>query len=252
MSIKKLSFLLLVILLPLTNYAWGEKGHTLVAEVAFKKLDRKTRLKILTYLDFKSLKDAANWMDDIKKDKSLDSLKPWHYVNFEKEQPVSLHCCDNIIYRLDKTIAELKNYQNFSKEEVKTKLLYLFHLIGDLHQPLHVGYGSDKGGNDFQVQFNGKGTNLHSLFDSKIIVYKNLKLKNVLKQNRYSRSEIKEIQSGDVVSWSIESRGYLDAIYNVSDRNLDSVYIDKNYELIKSQIQIAGLRLAGILETCFK
>jgi hypothetical protein len=252
MSIKKLSFLLLVILLPLTNYAWGEKGHTLVAEVAFKKLDKKTRLKILTYLDFKSLKDAANWMDDIKKDKTLDSLKPWHYVNFEKDQQVSLHCCDNIIYRLDKTIAELKNYQNYSKEEVKTKLLYLFHLIGDLHQPLHVGYGSDKGGNDFQVQFNGKGTNLHSLFDSKIIEYKNLKLKNVLKQNRYSRSEIKEIQSGNVVSWSIESRSYLDAIYNVSGRNLDSVYIDKNYELIKSQIQIAGLRLAGILETCFK
>jgi hypothetical protein len=252
MSFKKISFLLLLILMPLTNYAWGEKGHTLVAEVAFKKLDKKTRIKILTYLDFKSLKDAANWMDDIKKDKSLDSLKPWHYVNFEIEQAVTLNCCDNIIYRLDKTIAELKNYQNYSKEEVKTKLLYLFHLIGDLHQPLHVGYGSDKGGNDFQVQFNGKGTNLHSLFDSKIIEFKNLTLKNVLKQNRYSRSEIKAIQSGDILSWSIESRSYLDAIYTVPDRTLDAVYIDKNYELIKTQIQIAGLRLAGILESCFK
>lgn len=252
MFIKKISFLLLLILLPLINHAWGEKGHTLVAEVAFKKLDKRTRIKILNYLDFKSLKDAANWMDDIKKNKSLDSLKPWHYVNFEKEQAVALNCCDNIIYRLDKTIVELKNYQNYSKEEVKTKLLYLFHLIGDLHQPLHVGYGSDKGGNDFKVKFNGKGTNLHSLFDSKIIEFKNLTLKNVLKQNRYSRSEIKAIQSGDILSWSIESRSYLDAIYVVPDRTLDSAYIDKNFELIKTQIQIAGLRLAAILDTCFK
>jgi hypothetical protein len=191
-------------------------------------------------------------MDDIKKDKTLDSLKPWHYVNFEKDQNVTIACCDNIIYRLDKTISELKNYQNYSKEEVKTKLLYLFHLIGDLHQPLHVGYGSDKGGNDFQVQFNGKGTNLHSLFDSKIIEYKKLTLKDVLKNKKYSKAEIKNIQSGDVLSWSIESRSYLDSIYNVPNRTIDSEYTDKNFELIKTQIQVAGLRLAGVLKTCFE
>jgi hypothetical protein len=252
MSIKQNFLLLLIILLPLSNYGWGEKGHTLLAEVAFKKLDKKTRKKILTYLDFKSLKDAANWMDYIKKDKTLDSLKPWHYVNFEKKEAVTIKCCDNIIYRLDKTVNELKNYQNYSKEEVKTKLLYLFHLIGDLHQPLHVGYGSDKGGNDFQVQFNGKGTNLHSLFDSKIIEFKNLTLKKVLKQHRYSKSEIKTIQSGNALSWSIESRSYLDAIYAVPNRTIESSYTDANFELIKTQIQIAGLRLAGVLEKCFK
>ena len=54
-------------------------------------------------------------------------------------------------------------------------LLELFHLIGDLHQPLHVGFGEDKGGNTFEVQFNDKGSNLHKVWDSEIIEYKNLR-----------------------------------------------------------------------------
>ena len=51
----------------------------------------------------------------------------------------------NIISVLNKTIKELQNYKSYSKEEVKIKLCFLFYLIGDLHQPLHVGNGSDKG-----------------------------------------------------------------------------------------------------------
>ena len=45
-------------------------------------------------------------------------------------------------------------------------LKFVVHLVGDIHQPMHAGYAHDKGGNDFQLQFGNRGTNLHSLWDS--------------------------------------------------------------------------------------
>lgn len=251
-KILTFSFILALLLSPLKSLAWGEKGHALVAEIAFKQLDKKTRKLILSYLDGMSIDDAANWMDAIKKDHAYDKLKPLHYVNFEKGVEVKDTCCDNIIYTLNQTINTLKNYKSLSKEEVKIQLCYLFHLIGDLHQPLHVGYGSDKGGNSYQVQFNGKGTNLHGLFDYGIIESENIKLKDCLRVKNYSKDEIKALNSGTVVDWAKESRGYLDEIYATNGRLLSSDYISTNSQIIKQQIQKAGIRLAGILKSSFE
>ena len=86
--------LLVWLIAPTKALAWGEKGHKLVAEVAFKKLDRKTRKLVLQYLDGMTIEKAATWMDDIKKDKSYDKLKPLHYVNFDKGSVVKDTCCD--------------------------------------------------------------------------------------------------------------------------------------------------------------
>lgn len=242
---------LFLILLPLKSYSWSEKGHSLVAEIAFKYLDKNTKKMVREYLDGMSIKEAANWMDDIKKDKSYDNLKPLHYVNFEKDEIVKDICCNNIISALNNCIAKLKKYKNLSKQEVKTNLCYLFHLIGDLHQPLHIGYGSDKGGNTFQVNFNGKGTNLHSLYDSGIIEYKKVKLRQCLKEKNYSNIEIDEIQKIDVVNWSINSRKYLDTIYKVENNKISDDYLNENLPIIKSQLHLAGIRLAGVLEEVF-
>lgn len=243
--------LLVELIVPTKALAWGEKGHELVAEVAFKKLDRKTRKLVLQYLDGMTIEKAATWMDDIKKDKSYDKLKPLHYVNFDKGSVVKDTCCDNIIYVLTATIKDLKHYKDFSKEEVKTKLCYLFHLIGDLHQPLHVGYGSDKGGNSYQVNFNNKGTNLHSLYDYGIIKYKELTVKQCLKSNKLSEEDFNNLNKGSIIDWAKESRHYLDSIYNTDSRSISEQYVTTNYDIIKSQIDKAGIRLAGILKEVF-
>ena len=251
-SIKIFILSFFLILFPINSFSWGKKGHALVAEVAFKYLDKNTKKLVKKYLDGMSIEDAANWMDVIKKDKSFDKLKPLHYVNFEKGEVVEEHCCDNIISALNACIANLKNHQNLSDKEIKSNLLYLFHLIGDLHQPLHIGYGSDKGGNNFQVNFNEKGTNLHSLYDSKIIEYKNLKLKQCLKERTYSKTELENIQKIDVVNWSINSRLNLDTIYNLENHKITEEYVSANLPIIKSQIHLAGIRLAGVLQQVFQ
>ncbi len=237
---------------PLQIEAWGDKGHALVAEVAFKQLDKKTRKLVLSYLDGMSIEEAANWMDVIKKDPAFDALKPLHYANFEKGTIVKDSCCDNIIYTLTTTLSKLKNYHSLTKAELKTQLCYLFHLMGDVHQPLHLGYASDKGGNSYKVQFNGKGTNLHGLFDYGIIESEGITLKQCLKATKYSDQEKNELSKGGVVQWATESRNYLGLLYATNGTEISENYTQTNATLIKNQIQKAGIRLAALLKSIFQ
>jgi len=70
-----------------------------------------------------------------------------------------------------------------------------FSLIGDLHQPLHAGNGTDKGGNDVKVTFFGEQTNLHSVWDSGIIDRQNLSF------SEYAGRLTRRINPQDVVAW---------------------------------------------------
>jgi hypothetical protein len=54
-------------------------------------------------------------------------------------------------------------------EERRVALRFVIHLVGDLHQPLHVGDDGDRGGNDTQVRFFTRGSNMHRVWDSGII-----------------------------------------------------------------------------------
>ena len=206
---------------------------------------------VMDYLGDMTIEDAANWMDKIKSDPKNKYMSPWHYVNFEKGSTVTLIPGDNILFMLDKTIQELKNRKNLSKEEVKTRLLYLFHLMGDLHQPLHVGYGGDKGGNTFQLNYKGNGTNLHSFWDSGVIKDRNITLKDCLEAKKYSQPGIKNLQKIDVTAWAVDSRSFLNGIYDTGNKVTDD-YVDKNTPVIETQILKAGIRLAGTLQSIFK
>lgn len=248
-----LSILVLItISIPVKSFAWGKKGHALVAEVAFNYLDENTKKIVLQYLDGMTIEEAANWMDEIKSDHSYDYMKPLHYINADKGQNIAQNDGSNIIGTLTQTIKDLKNYKSLSKEEVKTKICILFHLIGDLHQPLHVGYGEDKGGNSFQINFNDKGTNLHSFYDSGIIEYKGLTLQQCLKSKTYTKQELAQIEKIDVIGWANQSRSFLDTVYSTNGHKVDEAYVDKNYLIIQEQILDAGIRLSSALKDIFK
>lgn len=247
-----LAVVVLATLVPLNAYSWGEKGHTLVAQVAFNYLDPTTRKVLTEYLDGMTIQEAANWMDDIKSDKKYDYLKKLHYINADRGQNISEDNGENIIGMLTKTIEELKNYKQLTKEEVKFKLCVIFHLVGDLHQPLHVGYGDDKGGNTYQINFYGKGTNLHSFYDSGIIEYKNLTLPQCLNAKKYTKEEVAQISNINVVEWANQSRSFLPTIYKTYGAKINDSYVDSNVIIIQEQIQKAGIRLAAIIKETFK
>jgi hypothetical protein len=238
--------------LPNKVIAWGEKGHNLVAEIAFLHLKENTQKKVLHYLEGMTIQEAANWMDVKRSDCAYNFMKPFHYVNYEIESAVTELPGNNIINSIEGAIHKLENYENLTSDELKYNLLLLFHLIGDLHQPLHVGYGTDKGGNKIQVRYCGKGTNLHKLWDTDIIKHKNLTLEECLNAYEYTKEELKTIQKKNVLQWAEESRSNLKSVYDFEGHKIKDEYVDVNFPLIKLQIQKAGLRLAGILTSVFE
>jgi hypothetical protein len=247
-----LAFLLTLIIVPTKTFAWGSKGHALVAEVAFSYMDENTKKVVLQYLNGMTIQEAANWMDNVKSDHSYDFMQTYHYVNFEKGANVVETEGDNIIYQLNATIKDLQNKKNLTKEEINTKIKILFHLIGDLHQPLHVGYGEDKGGNTMQINYNGKGTNLHSFWDSGIIKSKEITLQDCLDSNKYCFFKLRKIRKIDVIKWSTESRNLLDEIYKTGGHKINEEYVNSSVPIIENQILKAGIRLAGVLNEVFK
>lgn len=243
---------LVFLLLTFKSFSWGNKGHAMVAEVAFSYLDESTKKNVLAYLDGMTIEEAANWMDDIKGDKSLDYMKAYHYANFPKNTKAADREGDNIVHVLNNTIIELGAKDKLTKEEIKTKILFLFHLIGDLHQPLHVGYSTDKGGNTVQLNYRSQGTNLHSFWDSGIISSQNITLADCLNSQTYTPEELKAIRTINVVSWGEESRGLLGQVYDYGNPKVQDKYVEESAKTIEIQIQKAGIRLAAVLQLFFK
>lgn len=248
---KKIAALLLL-LSSISAFAWGRKGHTMVAQIAYSYLDEATKNNINSYLDGMTLEEASNWMDDIKSDKKTAFMKPFHYANFPKGTKAADHDGSNIVRVLNTAILDLSNKKNLSREEIRTNLLFLFHLVGDLHQPLHVGYGSDKGGNTVQLSYKTRGTNLHSFWDSGIISDQNISLSDCINAKSYSLEELIEIKKLDVVAWSEESRSLLPQVYDYKNPKISEKYVVESATLIENQIQKAGIRLASLLNMFFK
>ncbi|HMJ45955.1 MAG TPA: S1/P1 nuclease [Ferruginibacter sp.] len=249
MKSKLLAVMLAIALLasPTQSYAWGHQGHAIVAQVAFQYMTAANRAKLMALLDGMTVEEAANWMDAIKSDHANDYMKPYHYLNIEKggkEMPKE----DNMVSVLQKTIKDLDGINTLSKEEVKLKVLFLMHLIGDLHQPLHVGYGSDKGGNTVQLSFFGRGSNLHAVWDTDIIEYKGINTAGVFKTNTYTPEQLAAVRKIDVIGWAAQSRGHLKEAYRLPSNKIGDLYADANKPVIEAQLLNAGIRLAAVLD----
>lgn len=243
---------LLLLLAATTSFAWGRKGHTMVAQIAFSYLDEPTKKNVLSYLDGMTLEEAANWMDDIKSDKKTAFMKPFHYANFPKGTKAADHDGGNIVSILNTTILDLSGKDKMTREEIKTNILFLFHLAGDLHQPLHVGYGNDKGGNTVQLNYKTRGTNLHSFWDSGIIEDQTISLSDCINAVPYSPDELKAVKKLNVVGWSQESRELLDTVYGYGNPKVSEKYVTDSSKIIEKQIQKAGIRLGMLLNLFFK
>lgn len=234
------------------SFAWGAKGHELVAEIAFHFLDDSTKKIVRDYLGDMSLGEAANWMDNEKSNSYYNYMRTWHYVNVEKGDTYKPTTERDIITVLHSAIQELKNYKNVKRKDIKRDLLLIFHLIGDLHQPLHVGYGIDRGGNDIDVNSPVVSGNLHSIWDSQIIDNKRITLDSCLAlYPTLDPNIVRQVQKVSVLNWMNDSRSLLDTVYNFQDKFLTPDYVDRNVKMIEKQLLYGGLRLAAVLTEAF-
>ena len=248
------AFLLVVIFITISakSFAWGKRGHELVAQIAFRFLDDSTKQMVKKYLGNLSIEEAANWMDDERGNSYYNYMRTWHYLDIDKGEVYTPSQERNILTVLHSAIVDLRQYKTIKRKDIKRDLLLIFHLIGDLHQPLHTGYAIDKGGNTISVTSPYVGGNLHSVWDTQIIEYKNITLDSCLQTYAALDSlEIAEIKRINELRWMYQSRSLLDTVYSFENNFLDKNYIESNTLIIKKQLVMAGLRLASILSDVF-
>ena len=103
-----------------------------------------------------------------------------------------------------------------SLEEKKQAIKWLVHLVGDLHQPLHVGNGKDRGGNDIKVKWFGDDTNLHEVWDEKLFDLQNLSYTEYAHflNLEFDESTCLKWSSGDIESYAQESSIYRKSCYD--------------------------------------
>jgi hypothetical protein len=248
-------FLLILILFPLQDvWAWGRMGHGIVDEIAQTRLLPEVKTKIRKNFNIKALSDVANWADSVRKKRAQG---PWHYCNIKESEWTYMKnrdCPDGAC-----VVEKIRDFSRILIDELvslkkrKEALMYLIHFVGDVHQPLHLGNARDRGGNDIRVSFKGKSTDLHALWDRKLIYLAGKSLVQYARglSLRTTSSESKKWKSSGVTEWANESRALaLNHAYMLDPARkmrLSKKYIERSREIIELRLSQAGVRLAGLL-----
>ena len=256
---KNILLLLAILLFPNGSFAsedWGKTGHRAVGEIAEKYLTRQASKQISKLLNGHSLAFVANYGDEIKSDRQYDSFGPWHYVNFPFGEKYELHPKNekgDIVQGIRKCIAVLKDKESARADKV-FYLKMLVHFMGDLHQPLHIGLEADKGGNDFQVRWFRSGTNLHTVWDSKMLDFYGMSYTELASNaDALSKQQVEAIKEGAILDWVYDSRELCEDIYSKTEigEKLAYEYMYEYMDVLRFQLQKGGIRLASVLNEIF-
>lgn len=257
MRLKTFWIVSLVLVSILPSFGWGQTGHRVVGEIATSQLKPCTEKKIAAILQGESLAMCSTWMDEVKSDKAYDHWDPWHYCTIGDHQSYAeagTPSQGDILMKLDEITRELET-KKFKHGGEANAIKILVHLLGDLHQPLHVGRGDDKGGNDFKIKYFGKSSNLHRIWDSDLIDGTQLSYteysQHLLRTTTQDR--VKQHQSGSYLDWANESKALrMAGIYPPADlENLSYQYGYENYSRLEERLVQAGVRLAMVLNRIY-
>lgn len=253
---KILSFLLLVPFLIGEVWAWGQTGHRVVGLIAEQHLSAKARKKIARVLENNSLAEVSNWMDEIRSDPAYNHTHDWHWVTIpdgmKYEQTVKNPKGD-LVMKIGELVEALKSHQLPAAQE-QEYLKYLVHLVGDLHQPLHVGGKDDIGGNAVRVQWFGQSSNLHRVWDSDMIEGKDLSFTELAQFiDKPTPAQLKAWQQGTALDWAYGMMPYRPQVYQLpADAKLGYRYSYENFSTVQFLLLQGGVRLAGLLNQIYR
>ena len=258
---KKFLSISLVVVASQFLMSWGVVGHKTIAQIAENHLTLQAKNAIKTLLGNQSLADVATWADEVRNQSEYRRTAGWHFLNITINlnfqafvQAVKAQQNENVYTALIKCTQELSDV-NTSLEQKAIALKFMVHFVGDLHQPMHISRAEDKGGNTIQVRYDMKGTNLHSLWDSKLIEHQSISY--VQLANNYdvaTPNEIKEWQADDILKWIYESYQISSQLYTEIENSttIDDQYYNLHLPIIQQRLEKAGIRLAGILNSTLK
>ncbi|MGB8508149.1 MAG: S1/P1 nuclease [Pyrinomonadaceae bacterium] len=295
----------LLLLSQTSALAWHDNGHMIVAQIAYLRLtpDAKARVDklLVTPPDKRPLihlcagyysaatcektydpVTIAVWMDDFRGDSLNDTYDTWHYINYNPffdgipvrgavgPEPV------NVLDRINWAVNSLRKGTGRDKSDAEI-LGFLFHLVGDVHQPLHATtrysaahMDGDAGGNLFNVKMppEARIKNLHAFWDAAGGAFGFESPKRPLDAAGQARirafaDEImkafpaessQEWNDLEPLHWVEESnalaRGFAYAKIKEGEAPTKA-YTDEAQRISRQRIALAGYRLAAVLNNVF-
>jgi hypothetical protein len=244
-------------------FGWGPEGHALIARIAEAQLTPAAKARVSEILGPGStIVSVASWADQVRP--SRPATGPWHYVDIPIDKPhldMARDCPkgDCVLAKIDEFSLAVKNPAT-PPEQRREDLMFLIHFIGDMHQPLHCSDNNDKGGNAVRIEFDGRQSNLHSLWDSGLL--RKIGTEDALfpQLSQASESHRKKFAKGTVRDWAEQSHklaqkvvyGRLPKGPEGSVRVIRADYERRADPLIEQQLERAGARLAAVLNADFK
>jgi len=265
--------------------AWGSDGHKITAQVAQALLSPAEMQRVDSILgEGASLASVATWADQVR-----DKL-PWSAALHFSERPKGLcyfdytrDCTDEKGVQDRCVVGAILNYTQRlrTSQDLEAKeeaLKFVIHFLGDIHQPLHFGWTSNRGGNDLIVKEgweHGRKTDLHSVWDEGII--SGLKQRAHANEEEIAQNLTQELHSdmsAEYRLWSaclsntggslivclerIANESALDACtYAYRDdkgqevipgEELGKAYFETRAVVVRSRLAAGGVRLAAILK----
>jgi len=278
---RKIFMLLTFLLITNAVYPWGRNGHRIVAAICELYMSDEAKEEMIKIMGPDYLEELAYWPDYIRPEKGWKMAAPWHYttvnvgqtpedirIKYEEDDDINdaLEAMDLMIDILQDDPDATKWLEDrMQKNRAKplrgstkaTALAFLTHIVADIHQPLHVGKNQDRGGNNITVLYFDERTNLHAVWDSKIIDGEQLSYTEFTRFiNKTTPAMIAEVQGASIDEWAHESillrEDIYNNIYNYTDKEtgLPSFKWDYQHDYIpqvKDRLLKGGLRLAGLL-----
>ena len=216
-------------------------------------------------------------MDDFRGD-SLNTVRTWHYIDFRPiwdgipERTNVGAEPENVLSRIYWATNVLRKGTGSNRTDAET-LGFLYHLVGDVHQPLHAATrysasnpNGDAGGNGFKVQMPAETriSNLHSFWDSAAGQYGHTSPKRPLDEagkarilslaeaatKEFPAESMPEWKDIDPHTWVVESNTLArEVVYrNITEGGEPSKpYTDAAQKLSRRRLALAGYRMAGVL-----
>ena len=239
--------------------AWGVLGHRVIGELAEAQLSPAASAQVRALLAGEAeptLAGVSTWADQVR---DQGDAYRWsvrlHWVNFERgacQYDPDLLCRDGrcVVGAIEKYAAELADH-SLPLAQRREALKWVVHFVGDVHQPLHAGFGFDRGGNEFQINFQRTGWNLHSVWDSLILESTKLDWQGYRQRiagTSFSDDAATRARELSPRRWAEESCEIVHREDFYPPRHkITRAYLDAHRPLADEQLKLAAARLAGVL-----
>lgn len=245
-----------------TSLSWGAAGHSIVAELAERRLTAHALSEIGSLLGGrKSLASLSSWADEVQTVRP--ATRNWHFVNIPFEAPgydAERDCAarpggDCIVKAIERMRTALADRTRPKPERLEA-LMFLVHLVADVHQPMHCVDRGDAGGTLVTVSFFGQTTSLHSVWDVGLIERRTFywgEYVRLLESTLLPEKDYRELTGGTPADWANEAhRAAVSTAYALPESlELGEPYVAAARPVLDRQLVLAGLRLARVLNEVF-